>query len=57
MKGKLKRILIFSTIIWISIMFSSCSTLRIYTPSDGVIYSGGTMVIIQSNGQQVIIKK
>ena len=57
MKGKLKRILIFSTIIWISIMFSSCSTLRIYTPSDGVVYSGGSLLIIQSNGHQVLIKK
>ena len=57
MKGKLKRILIFSTIIWISIMFSSCSMLRNYTPSDGVVYSGGTLTIVQSNGHQVIIKK
>ena len=51
MKNKLKWMIIFSTI-----LFTSCSTLK-YKPSDGIIYSGGTMVMIQSNGQQIIIKK
>ena len=55
--NKLKWILMFFTILWMTIAFTSCSALRNYTPSDGVIYSGGTMMIIQSNGHQVIIKK
>ena len=55
--NKLKWMLIFGTILCASITFTSCSALRNYTPSDGIVYSGGTMMIIQSNGQQVIIKK
>lgn len=56
--NKLKWMLIFGTILWGSIVFTSCSALRNYTPSkDGVIYSGGTMTIISSNGHQVLIKK
>ena len=57
MKNKLKWMLIFGAILWASIMFTSCSALRNYTPSDGVVYNGGTMMIIQSNGHQVLIKK
>ena len=56
--NKLKWMLVFGTILWISIAFTSCSALRNYTPpKDGVIYSGGTMTIISSNGHQVLIKK
>ena len=55
--NKLKWMLIFGVILCASITFTGCSTLRNYTPSDGVVYNGGTMMIIQSNGQQVIIKK
>lgn len=56
--NKLKWMMIFGSILCISIMFTSCSMLRNYTPpKDGVIYSGGSMTIIQSNGHQVIIKK
>ena len=55
--NKLKWMLIFGTILWISIAFTSCSALRNYTPSDGVVYSGGTLTIVQSNGHQVLIKK
>ena len=57
MKNKLKRILIFGAILCASITFTSCSALRNYTPSDGVVYNGGNMMIIQSNGHQVLIKK
>ena len=55
--NRLKWILMFFTILWMTIVFSSCSALRNYTPSDGVVYNGGTMMIIQSNGHQVLIKK
>ena len=55
--NKLKWILMFFTILWMTIAFTSCSALRNYTPSDGVVYNGGTMMIIQSNGHQVVIKK
>ena len=55
--NKLKWMLIFGSILWISILVTSCSALRNYTPSDGVVYNGGTMTIIQSNGHQIIIKK
>ncbi len=55
--NKLKWMLIFGSIFWISILVTSCSALRNYTPSDGVVYNGGTMTIIQSNGHQIIIKK
>lgn len=55
--NKLKWMLVFGTILWISILVTSCSALRNYTHSDGVIYSGGTMTIISSNGHQIIIKK
>ena len=55
--NKLKWILMFFAILWMTITFTSCSTLRNYTPSDGVVYNGGTMMIIQSNGHQVVIKK
>ena len=55
--NRLKWLLIFGTILWTSIVFTSCSMLRNYTPSDGVVYNGGTMMIIQSNGHQVVIKK
>ena len=55
--NKLKWMLIFGTILWISILVTSCSALRNYTTSDGVVYNGGTMTIIQSNGHQIIIKK
>ena len=54
---RLKWILMFFTILWMTIAFTSCSALRNYTPSDGVVYNGGTMMIIQSNGHQVVIKK
>ena len=57
MKNKLKWMLIFGAILWASIMFTSCSALRNYTPSDGVVYNGGTLTIISSNGHQVLIKK
>ena len=53
----LKWMLMFGTILWMTITFTSCSMLRNYTPSDGVVYNGGTMMIVQSNGHQVIIKK
>ena len=53
--NKLKWMLIFGSMLW---TFTSCSALRNYTPpKDGVIYSGGTMTIINSNGHQIIIKK
>ena len=52
MKNKLKWMIIFGLI-----LFTSCCTLRTYTPTDGIIYSGGTILIVQSNGQQIIIKK
>lgn len=56
--NRLKWLMILGSILCISIMFTSCSMLRNYTPpKDGVIYSGGSMTIIQSNGHQVIIKK
>lgn len=55
--NKLKLIVTIGLILLINIMFTSCSMLRNYTPSDGVIYSGGTMTIISSNGHQIIIKK
>ena len=55
--NKLKWILMFFTILWMTIAFTSCSALRNYTPSDGIVYNGGTMMIIQSNGHQVVIKK
>ena len=55
--NKLKWMLIFGTILWMTTAFTSCSALRNYTPSDGVVYNGGTMMIIQSNGHQVVIKK
>ena len=54
--NKLKWMLIFGSILWMSIAFSSCSMFK-YKPTDGIVYSGGTMMIIQSNGHQVIIKK
>ena len=57
MLNKLKWMHIFGTILWMTIAFTSCSALRNYTPSDGVVYNGGTMMIIQSNGHQVVIKK
>lgn len=55
--NKLKWMLIFGAILCASITFTGCSALRNYTPSDGVVYNGGTMMIIQSNGHQVVIKK
>ena len=55
--NRLKWMLIFGTILWMTITFTSCSMLRNYTPSDGVVYNGGTMMIIQSNGHPVVIKK
>lgn len=55
--NKLKWMLVFGTILWMTITFTGCSALRNYTPSDGVVYNGGTMMIIQSNGHQVVIKK
>lgn len=55
--NKLKWILMFFTILWMTISFTSCSASRNYAPSDGVVYNGGTMTIIQSNGHQVVIKK
>lgn len=55
--NKLKLMLVFGTILWMTITFTSCSVLRSYTPSDGVVYNGGTLTIIQSNGHQVLIKK
>ena len=55
--NRLKWMLIFGTILWVSILVTSCSALRNYTPSDGVVYNGGTMTIISSNGHQIIIKK
>ena len=55
--NKLKWMLVFGTILWMTITFTSCSALRNYTPSDGVVYNGGTMMIIQSDGHQVVIKK
>lgn len=55
--NKLKWMLIFGTILWGSIVFTSCSALRNYTPSDGVVYNGGTILIVRSNGHQVLIKK
>lgn len=56
--NKLKLIVTIGSILLINIMFTSCSMLRNYTPpKDGVIYSGGTLTIIQSNGHQIIIKK
>ena len=56
--NKLKWMMILGSILLVSIMFTSCSMLRNYTPpKDGVIYSGGTMTIINSNGHQIIIKK
>ena len=55
--NRLKWLLIFGTILWTSITFTSCSALRNYTPSDGVVYSGGTLTIVQSNGHKVLIKK
>ena len=57
MKNKLKWMLIFGAILCASITFTGCSALRNYKPSDGVVYNGGTMMIIQSNGHQVLIKK
>ena len=55
--NKLKWMLVFGTILWMTITFTSCSALRNYTLSDGVVYNGGTMMIIQSDGHQVVIKK
>ena len=55
--NRLKWLLIFSTILWTSIVFTSCSMLRNYTPSDGVVYSGGTILIVRSGNQNIIIKK
>jgi len=53
--NKLKWIMILGSIL---LTFTSCSMLKNYTPpKDGVIYSGGTMTIISSNGHQIIIKK
>ena len=57
MKNKLKWMLIFGAILCASITFTSCSALRNYTPSDGVVYNGGSIMIIKSNGHQVVIKK
>ena len=55
--NKLKLLMIFGTILWVSILVTSCSALRNYTPpKDGVIYSGGTLLIVNSNGHQIIIK-
>lgn len=55
--NKLKWLMIFVCILWVSIIITGCGTLKNYVPKDGVIYSGGTMTIVQSNGHQVIIKK
>lgn len=55
--NKLKWMVVFGTILWMTTIFVSCSALRNYKPSDGVVYNGGTMMIIQSNGHQVVIKK
>lgn len=55
--NKLKWMLVFGTILWMTTLFVSCSALRNYKPSDGVVYNGGTMMIIQSNGYPVVIKK
>ena len=53
--NKFKWIMILGSIL---LTFTSCSALRNYTPpKDGVIYSGGSMTIINSNGHQIIIKK
>ena len=57
MKNKLKWMLIFGTILCASITFTGCSALRNYTPSDGVVYSGGTILIVRSGNQNIIIKK
>ena len=58
MKNKLKWMIILVSVLYMSITFTGCSALRNYTPpKDGVIYSGGTMTIISSNGHQVLIKK
>lgn len=55
--NKLKWMMIFVFMLWASILIAGCGTLKNYVPKDGVIYSGGTMTIIQSNGHQIIIKK
>jgi len=55
--NKLKWMLIFGIILWTSILFTSCSALKNYVPKDGIVYNGGTMTIINSNGHQIIIKK
>ena len=55
--NRLKWLMIFGCILLSSILISGCGTLKNYVPKDGVIYSGGTITIIQSNGHQIIIKK
>ena len=56
--NKLKWMMVFGCILWTSILIAGCGSLKNYTPpKDGVIYSGGTMTIINSNGHQIIIKK
>lgn len=55
--NKLKWMLIFGGVLLASILIAGCGTLKNCVPKDGIIYSGGTMTIIQSNGHQVIIKK
>ena len=55
--NRLKWLLIFGTILWTSIAFTSCSALKNYTPSDGVVYNGGTILIVRSGNQNIIIKK
>lgn len=55
--NKLKWMMIFGGMLWASILIAGCGTLKNYVPKDGVIYSGGTLLIVRSNGHQVIIKK
>ena len=57
MKDKLKWMMILVSFLWMSITFTGCSALRNYTPSDGVVYNGGTILIVNSNGYPVLIKK
>lgn len=57
--NKIKWVMLLGSMLGVMLWtFTSCSALRNYTPpKDGVIYSGGTLLIINSNGRQIIIKK
>lgn len=57
--NKIKWVMLLGSMLGVMIWtFTSCSALRNYTPpKDGVIYSGGTLLIVRSGNQNIIIKK